>query len=232
VTAATLLEWGPYAGVTSAVDDDPFTTIALVQAYLLVSAVVTLTLVVLVEERRLALADLQELALRDELTGLPNRRLLFDRLEQAASALRHDGGEFTVLLVDLDGFKDVNDQAGHDAGDQLLVETARRLQSVVRPGDTVARLGGDEFAVVCPGLGAGPAVDDLVQRTDTALQQAVVTDSGLHRVRASIGAAHGTGSSTGNDVLRAADQAMYAVKKQHRESAVDVARWLPEPCSR
>ena len=229
VTTVTLLGWGPFAGSSAGVDDDPFVTIALVQAYLLVSSVVTLTLVAIAEERRLALAELQELALRDELTGLPNRRLLFDRLEQAASGLRHDGGAFTVLLVDLDGFKDVNDRAGHEAGDALLVETARRLQGVVRPGDTVARLGGDEFAVVCPGLGAGHAVDDLVRRADVALRQAVVSRSGVHRVSASIGVAHGTGSSAGADVLRAADRAMYAVKAEHRRAPSEAVPRVPQP---
>lgn len=97
-------------------------------------------------------------ALHDPLTGLPNRTLLLDRLELALSDRARTDASVAVLMLDIDGFKPVNDTFGHSAGDGLLVELAARLGTAVRPGDTTARLGGDEFAVVLPGASAGDAV--------------------------------------------------------------------------
>jgi diguanylate cyclase (GGDEF)-like protein len=95
---------------------------------------------------------LQEAALHDHLTGLPNRRLLLDRLAQTSRRAERNGSEVAVLFIDLGGFKSVNDRFGHDAGDEALVEIGRRIASVTRKSDTVARLGGDEFVIVCEGL--------------------------------------------------------------------------------
>ncbi len=121
--------------------------------------VTMLCLVEDVTERRAAQAELQRQALHDALTGLPNRLLFTDRLEHAVAAAGRGAGHVGLLYVDLDGFKTVNDTAGHEAGDDLLVQVAALLTACVRPGDTVARLGGDEFAVVCPGTSTE---DDLV----------------------------------------------------------------------
>ena len=90
----------------------------------------------------------EALALRDALTGLPNRTLLEDRVEQALARARRTGSAFALILVDLDGFKEVNDFRGHRAGDAVLKTIARRLESVVRASDTVARVGGDEFVIL------------------------------------------------------------------------------------
>jgi GGDEF domain-containing protein len=93
-------------------------------------------------------AQLRAQATHDGLTGLANRRLFEDRLGQAIAKARRSGDMLAVLFVDLDGFKQVNDSLGHDAGDSLLVEVARRFGACVREGDTLARLGGDEFTVI------------------------------------------------------------------------------------
>src|SRR4029079_19074398 len=90
----------------------------------------------------------------DALTGLPNRVLLLDRLQQAIAAARRDGTSLSLLLMDLDRFKEVNDTLGHHAGDLLLQQVGTRLHSAVRQVDTIARLGGDEFAVILHRTGA------------------------------------------------------------------------------
>ena len=92
-------------------------------------------------------------ALRDPLTGLPNRALLDDRIEQAFRRSRRSGEPFTLIVIDLDGFKDVNDVRGHRAGDLVLKTLARRFEAIVREADTVARVGGDEFVVLSIGTG-------------------------------------------------------------------------------
>lgn len=99
--------------------------------------------------------ELRSLAFYDPLTRLPNRRLLLDRLQQAMTASTRSGMAGAVMLVDLDNFKALNDSLGHDIGDQVLIEAARRMESAVRQGDTVARMGGDEFVVMLEGLDAG-----------------------------------------------------------------------------
>jgi diguanylate cyclase (GGDEF)-like protein len=91
---------------------------------------------------------LQHIALHDPLTQLPNRRLLNDRIEQTIEHKKRLGGAFAVLFIDLDHFKDVNDSLGHQSGDQMLIEVAKRIKQVTRKGDTVARIGGDEFVLI------------------------------------------------------------------------------------
>ncbi|MCA1645375.1 MAG: EAL domain-containing protein, partial [Chloroflexi bacterium] len=152
-------------------------------------------------------------ALHDPLTALPNRVLLHDRLEQAVLTAQRDSSAMTLLVLDLDRFKEVNDTLGHHAGDRLLQEVARRLRGALRAVDTVARLGGDEFAVVLPGADA-LAAEIGAAKVQLALDDPLVLDECELSVGASIGIAtfpmHGADADT---LLRHADIAMYAAKR-------------------
>jgi diguanylate cyclase (GGDEF)-like protein/PAS domain S-box-containing protein len=167
------------------------------------------------------LRDLQEslasLALRDPLTGLANRRLLDELLAQALARVKVSGRTVSVVFLDLDHFKVVNDTYGHDAGDIVLRETARRLLSVVRSGEAVVRLGGDEFVIICEmdQTGAGA----LAARIEAALALPIAVSLTVSVCcPASIGIAD-TASVGMNlaDLLAAADAAMYRVKESHRQ---------------
>ena len=118
-------------------------------------------------------ARLQQLSLYDVLTGLPNRSLFFDRLDQALQSARRNAAAFAVLQIDLDLFKEVNDNFGHVAGDNVLVVAARRFRNVLRASDTVARLGGDEFAAILTGAETAQAAlttaDKIGDRKSTRL---------------------------------------------------------------
>ncbi len=156
-------------------------------------------------------------ALHDDLTGLPNRILLYDHLEQARARSRRDGSKLAVLFLDLDDFKDVNDSLGHAAGDEVLVEVAARVTSCLRESDTAARLGGDEFVLVCSDL-ADPADSALVAaRLDAALATPFFVAGTALRVSASIGIAVDDGTLAGPDLLRNADTAMYRAKAHGKD---------------
>jgi diguanylate cyclase (GGDEF)-like protein len=161
-------------------------------------------------ERRLA-----ELALKDELTGLPNRALLLDRLDGALRRLhRADDAMLALLFIDLDRFKVFNDSLGHAAGDELLVQVARRLEQVVRPADAVARFGGDEMVVLCEQLAhVGEAVV-VARRIIEALAQPFEVAGREHFVTVSIGIApvERAEGIRPEDVIRDADAAMYRAK--------------------
>lgn len=166
----------------------------------------------------MALAErMAHLAQYDALTDLPNRVLLQDRARQALALARRDGKTLAVMYIDLDGFKQVNDTLGHDLGDQLLVQFARRLQAAVRQSDTVCRQGGDEFVVLLPGL-EGPQQSAVVARKVLAVCQAPFDLQGREaRVGLSAGMAlfpqHG---SSFEELARHADTAMYAAKRSGR----------------
>jgi len=108
--------------------------------------------------------QLQDAALHDSLTSLPNRLQFFDRLDREMTRAKHEGSTLAVFYVDLDGFKRVNDLLGHPAGDEVLVEAARRIENAVRPGDLGARLGGDEFAVICPDIAEAYVAHQIAER--------------------------------------------------------------------
>ncbi len=161
-------------------------------------------------------------ALHDPLTGLPNRQLLFDRLDQALERrVRHDG-DVAVLFCDLDNFKDVNDCRGHAVGDELLRVVAARIRAAVRPEDTVARLGGDEFVVICEGMvDAGPVA--VAERIHVALRPGVLLPGQERAVRTavSIGIATAPPVRSADELLAAADAAMYRAK-QHGRARTEV----------
>jgi diguanylate cyclase (GGDEF)-like protein len=176
---------------------------------------------VLVTGRRRALAlvyeqtrELSHQALHDALTGLPNRALVLDRAEQLlARAARNPGVRAAALFVDIDGFKHVNDNLGHAAGDTLLKAVGARLQGAVREQDTVGRLGGDEFVVLVEADAGEAPLDTLADRLTAALREPVAIDDGRKSfsVTASIGLAIGSYGSS-DELLRDADLALYAAK--------------------
>nr|BFE72545.1 EAL domain-containing protein [Actinoplanes digitatis] len=165
--------------------------------------------------RRKELEDeLSKQAFTDSLTGLPNRALFRDRLEQAVARRRSDG-RVTVLLIDLDDFKLVNDNLGHSAGDKLLSTLAGRLRAEMRPGDTLARLGGDEFAILVEDLDLDGAAA-LAERLLAAGREQVRLDSRDVSCSLSIGVAGG--DMPAEQLLRNADLAMYAAKRGGRNA--------------
>jgi len=159
---------------------------------------------------------LQELALHDPLTGLANRLLLQDRLEQAMQRVRREGGQLLVSLLDLDGFKIVNDSHGHEAGDHLLQVLAGRMRRELRAGDTLARIGGDEFVLVLPQPPSAQALASLIGRIEATVRTPVAWGDLTLTVSCSIGEVLFIGDdpeATPARLLRLADQAMYAVKR-------------------
>jgi diguanylate cyclase (GGDEF)-like protein/PAS domain S-box-containing protein len=160
-------------------------------------------------------AQLTHQAFHDNLTGLANRALFRDRLDQALARAERSDRSLAVLLVDLDGFKQVNDTLGHDAGDQLLQEVAQRFNSVVRTSDTVARFGGDEFALLLEEIADHEAVG-LAQRLLERLAAPVAVAGREVVLGASVGIVLHTGTGQSEDLVRHADVAMYAAKDAGR----------------
>jgi diguanylate cyclase (GGDEF)-like protein len=157
--------------------------------------------------------NLRHSALHDQLTGLPNRVLLYDRLGHGLAAARRESRPLAVLLIDLDGFKQVNDSLGHRQGDDVLAEAARRLQGAVREADTVARLGGDEFVAVLPGADRATAVS-IAERILGDLGAPMALEGRDFRLGASVGLALFPGDGADADSLvLAADRAMYTAKR-------------------
>ncbi|HST65976.1 MAG TPA: bifunctional diguanylate cyclase/phosphodiesterase [Mycobacteriales bacterium] len=156
-------------------------------------------------------ARLRHQATHDALTGLPNRTLVTSRLTETVAHARRTGGTATAVLVDLDGFKSVNDSLGHQCGDDVLLRVAERLRGCVRDRDTAARLGGDEFAVVLPG---GTAEQGLAvaHRLLDALRGPISVAGQEIRIGASVGVAELSGHTTAEELLADADMAMYASK--------------------
>ncbi|MFF7993208.1 putative bifunctional diguanylate cyclase/phosphodiesterase [Kitasatospora xanthocidica] len=184
-----------------------------------------------VTERVMLQAQLQHNAFHDPLTDLPNRALFTQRLRAALGTRGQQGGTgagIAVLFLDLDGFKAVNDSAGHQVGDELLVQAARRLQGAVRCGDTVARFGGDEFAaLVCGPLGR-LQVQELAERLRVALSEPYWIGGAELGVAASIGIAFGTPErgpaadprAAADELMRNADLAMYRAKSEGKGRVV------------
>jgi diguanylate cyclase (GGDEF)-like protein len=164
-------------------------------------------------ERHKADERVAYLAYHDPLTELPNRTLLHDRLKQAILTSRRENRPLSLLVLDLDGFKEINDGLGHHAGDRVLQQVASRLRVCLRESDTVARLGGDEFAIVLPGTdtdGAELAVEGILHD----LEAPIMIDDRPLTIRGSIGiAGFPAHASTGFELLQKADIAMYVAKR-------------------
>ncbi|HNW00655.1 MAG TPA: EAL domain-containing protein [Burkholderiaceae bacterium] len=149
----------------------------------------------------------------DPLTGLPNRRMLRDRLEQDIRKCKHDGLQLAILFIDLDHFKEVNDTLGHDSGDLLLIEAADRIRHCVRDSDTVARMGGDEFTVVLSELSGAERLERILQKILGALSAAFQLGDEQVFISASIGITMYPADATEVESLfKNADQALYVAK--------------------
>jgi len=161
--------------------------------------------------------EAQYLAFHDTLTGLPNRALFEDRLRRAMLTSGHDTGKVALLYLDLDRFKHVNDTLGHPAGDELVRQTATRLQHTIREVDTVARLGGDEFALILIDIRDVRAAEDIAERLLQKLQEPYKLMDDQVFISASIGIALSVGTDAdADDLLRKADIALYEAKKNGR----------------
>jgi diguanylate cyclase (GGDEF)-like protein len=164
-------------------------------------------------------------ALRDPLTGLPNRVLLDDRIEQALRRSRRTNEPFSLIVVDLDGFKDVNDVRGHRAGDAVLRTLARRFEAILRATDTVARVGGDEFVVLSMETGTDDTAAALVSRLRHALRRPFRVDSTTIEIDASIGwALFPADGATSDELLSRADGQMYATKRDTADDSLFIRR--------
>jgi diguanylate cyclase (GGDEF)-like protein len=172
-----------------------------------------------ITERKRQEEEARFLAYHDTLTGLPNRRLLDDRLVQAVYLAQRRNTRIAVMVVDLDRFKQVNDQLGHRAGDAVLREAAHRIAGCVRKADTLARHGGDEFVVVIPDLRQDGDCQVVAEKILRALEPAFRVDGREFAIGASIGISlFPTDAGDGEALLRNADAAMYRSKELGRNN--------------
>ncbi len=181
-----------------------------------------------ISERKESEERLTRQALHDSLTGLPNRLLFADRVRMATARRTSQG--FAIIYLDLDGFKLVNDTLGHAAGDQVLIEVARRLERLLRGGDTLARLGGDEFALLCEGVGEADA-KAIADRVITALTHPIVVQDREIVQAASIGISlYGPGVNVEepDEMLGEADMAMYRAKAAGKSRYALFESWMRE----
>ena len=157
---------------------------------------------------------LEHIAHHDPLTGLPNRLLLADRLEQAIASAKRKKEQFAVCYLDLDGFKPVNDCYGHDTGDKLLCEISQRIKNIVRGNDTVARVGGDEFVVLFNEITSSAESNKLLARLLEEIAQPILIQNNSHRVSASIGVSvYPDDGNNAEVLLHYSDKAMYEAKR-------------------
>ncbi len=182
-----------------------------------------------VTERKHQQEQLERLAHFDPLTGLPNRALLADRLQQGLARAQRARQGLAVCFMDLDGFKAVNDMHGHDAGDDLLAEVARRLQGGIRAGATAARLGGDEFVLLLGGLRHPRECEDTARRVLHAVALPIEVEGHTVHVTGSMGiSVFPRDGSDAEQLLRQADQAMYQAKQRGRNRYVLYAPGMAE----
>jgi diguanylate cyclase (GGDEF)-like protein/PAS domain S-box-containing protein len=167
-----------------------------------------------IQERKTLEKQLTHQAFHDPLTNLANRALLSDRVGHAQARSQRDGRPCAVLLLDLDDFKDINDTLGHGAGDQVLMEIARRLHGCIRAGDTAARLGGDEFALLLEDTPDAAAAREVAARISAALRDPILVDGKEVFLSASCGVAIGVPGQPEEELLRNADVALYHAKEK------------------
>ncbi len=172
-----------------------------------------------INERKQAEQQLKHLALHDPLTGLPNRLLFQDRLQQAIALANRSDHKFAVFFMDLDNFKIINDTMGHEAGDELLCNVAERLSKIERKTDTFARLGGDEFAFIINKISTAESGIHFAQRLNTLLKKPVVINGNNIHMGSSIGVTiYPDDANNSEELLRNADIAMYQAKDNGRNT--------------
>jgi len=168
-------------------------------------------------ERKRTELELVRLAQFDQLTGLPNRTLLRERVNHALARAMRSGSGVATLILDMDRFKEINDMLGHEVGDKLLIKAAKRIRANVRDQDTVARLGGDEFAVVLEGVSEAKEVLPVIERIVDSLRELTTVDGHEVNTSTSIGIAmYPENGNNLSELLRAADLAMYQAKSSGR----------------
>ena len=164
---------------------------------------------------------IEELAYFDPLTDLANRRLFKDRLNQAIASAQRNNTQFALLELDLDEFKKVNDSLGHDAGDSLLVEVAKRLSGIVRESDTIARIGGDEFSIILKPITQIEDIEIVAKKIIKSIQLPFYIGGEIHKVSTSIGAAVFPIDGKNSQLLiKNSDMAMYAAKESGKNRVV------------
>jgi diguanylate cyclase (GGDEF)-like protein len=179
----------------------------------------------LIERDNLA-ADLRHQAFHDNLTGLANRALMHDRIEHALARSAREYELTALILIDLDGFKNVNDSLGHRAGDSLLITVANRMSTMVRPADTIARLGGDEFAVLLESVGDHTDAIAVADRLVAALREPCVVDDHSIALSASAGVTFGTADKSTEQLLSESDAAMYEAKARGKNRHEVFEPWM------
>ena len=172
-----------------------------------------------IEEREKATAELQFLANHDALTGLPSLRLCKDRLDQSLADARRKRQTSAVMFLDLDGFKAINDEYGHEFGDRVLRASAARITSEIRETDTAARIGGDEFVVILSSL----PDRDIASRIAASLVQAIARPLELNGIQVAVSVSIGISlypdnGVTAEELIRSADKAMYAIKREGKNN--------------
>jgi diguanylate cyclase (GGDEF)-like protein len=213
VEVLTALGSGPFAGAGA------FTGLMSAQMYMVACSVSGLTAAALMA----GLLGRDRLALHDSLTGLPNRRLLMSRTTLSLDHLARTQEPIGIVFIDLDGFKAVNDAYGHGIGDFVLVETARRLQTVVDERDTIARIGGDEFVILVDRAAEPATMSALVGRVERVVAEPIDCTNTTVQIRASVGyTICDRHDERPEELLSRADYAMYDVKRARTE-AVPVA---------
>lgn len=173
--------------------------------------------------------EMERLATHDSLTGLPNRREVLTRIEQALARAERYGGNFALLFIDLDKFKPINDELGHDAGDAALIEVGARLSAIMRKSDTVARIGGDEFVVLADTLGSDRAraeetASRIAQKCLEEIHRPFLLKGQERKLGMSIGISIADGHSSIHAALSSADTAMYAAKRSSHEHIMCAGR--------
>ncbi len=179
------------------------------------------TLETKIEERTRSLSEanqlLEDLAMTDVLTGLPNRRHAMARLSQIWAKSDHEGSSVACMMIDADGFKQINDQYGHDAGDEVLRALSRRLRYSVRTDDIVCRLGGDEFLIICPGTSLDGAMQVAEKMRVKVSNLHVLVSGGEWSGSVSVGVAVKTADmTTPESLIKAADEGLYIAKRKGR----------------